>query len=110
MNILENIKYNLSESNNFRENSLYKNIKYNESENKLYIELNNDKIKKKDDYRFIIIYDEYDIIIYDYDEYYSEDKIESFSINYIQFEKDRNDMILSDIIDNFFLSYHFYLR
>lgn len=99
--ILENIKNYLEKNHN----SYYENIRYEKRENRLYIELNNDN-NELNYYKFIIDYDEYDIRIYDDND--EDEKIERFSINHIQFDKDEYDIIISEMIDNFFISFHLY--
>lgn len=115
---LENIKNNLLESDYIRKNydienkeinhnSYYEEINYNKEFNYLYIRLKEDR-KKLNYKEFRIIFDEYNIMIYDLLENNQISDIERFSLNHIQFENDNRDIYISDLIDNFFISIYHY--
>ena len=112
MNFLEKIRENLIQldSNRNQSDKYYEEINYNKENDYLYIRLkenNNYQLNYKE---FRIIFDEYNIFIYDLLENNQISDIERFSLNHIQFEDDKSDYIISYLIDRFFQFFIIYLE
>lgn len=112
MNFLEKIKENLIQL-DLERNQLdkyYEEINYNKENDYLYIRLKENNNYQLNFKEFRIIFDEYNIMIYDLLENNQISEIERFSLNYIQFEDDKFDYIISFLIDRFFQFFIIYLE
>ena len=111
MNFLEKIKENLSnrDFNRIEIDKYYEEINYNKENDYLYIRLKENQYKL-DFNEFIIKDNEYNLMIYDLLENNQLSDIERFSINHIQFENEKSNYIISELIDRFFQFFIIYLE